>query len=538
MALKIWEWENNVTIENSATLKKIQGIQFKIIGVIIAVVMVNLLGYAAFDFHKTNKRLTREMNWLEESVSSRLGMILADPIWNMDNARVEAILSMEMIDPRICSLVVCERDTENIFVAMQRDVSGKPVVTDKPDFLADYEKAVDILYENEKIATLRIGFTREFFREELSSLLGRSVLVVVIITSIISFILFAFLRRLIISPINSIMKILKQMASGDYSRELNINKKDEIGLMAEEVNNMRRNMGKIISNITSGVKTLVSSSGDLSMISSQLSEGTEQISSRASEVATAAKEMSMNMNSLAAASEQASSNMKMVAIGTEEMPATINEVSKNCENAEKITKDAVFKAKEASDRVDKFGAAVQDISKVTEVITDISEQTNLLALNATIEAARAGEAGKGFAVVANEIKELAKQTAQATHDIEEKIRSIQGSSADAVKEINDISKVIDSVNTIVSTISDSVEEQSKTTTEIAKNVSQAASGIQEINTNIAQTTMFTGEITKDIFDVNNRATDISSGSSQVKTSAIELEKLAEKLHEMVGSFTV
>lgn len=66
-------------------------------------------------------------------------------------------------------------------------------------------------------------------------------------------------------------------------------------------------------------------------------------------------------------------------------------------------------------------ADAQDISKVTEVITEISEQTNLLALNATIEAARAGEAGKGFAVAANEIKELAKQTAEATKEIKIKV---------------------------------------------------------------------------------------------------------------------
>ena len=62
-----------------------------------------------------------------------------------------------------------------------------------------------------------------------------------------------------------------------------------------------------------------------------------------------------------------------------------------------------------------------EIGKVIEVIQDIAEQTNLLALNATIEAARAGDAGKGFAVVATEVKELAKQTANATIDIRKRI---------------------------------------------------------------------------------------------------------------------
>ena len=76
----------------------------------------------------------------------------------------------------------------------------------------------------------------------------------------------------------------------------------------------------------------------------------------------------------------------------------------------------------------------QKIGNVVSLIQDIAEQTNLLALNATIEAARAGEAGKGFAVVANEVKELAKQTAQATGEIAEKVSAIQDDARAAAEE--------------------------------------------------------------------------------------------------------
>lgn len=115
--------------------------------------------------------------------------------------------------------------------------------------------------------------------------------------------------------------------------------------------------------------------------------------------------------------------------------STINEIAQNSEKARTITGESVRKAQGVSVQVDELGNTVQKIGKITEVISKISEQTNLLALNATIEAARAGEAGKGFAVVANEIKELARQTAEATQQIKGQIEGIQNSAAGTVSEI-------------------------------------------------------------------------------------------------------
>lgn len=109
--------------------------------------------------------------------------------------------------------------------------------------------------------------------------------------------------------------------------------------------------------------------------------------------------------------------------------------------------------------MNELGKAAQDIGQVTEVINDISDQTNLLALNATIEAARAGEAGKGFAVVANEIKELAKQTAEAIQSDQSKDYGYSSNNRNNSKSICCVAEVISSVDEIVSSIAAAVEEQ-------------------------------------------------------------------------------
>src|SRR6185369_12057360 len=103
--------------------------------------------------------------------------------------------------------------------------------------------------------------------------------------------------------------------------------------------------------------------------------------------------------------------------------------------AARVATTAVTVAESTTATVTKLGASSVEIGEVIKVITSIAAQTNLLALNATIEAARAGEAGKGFAVVANEVKELAKQTAEATEDISHKIGAIQNDTQEAVTAV-------------------------------------------------------------------------------------------------------
>lgn len=348
------------------------------------------------------------------------------------------------------------------------------------------------------------------------------------------------LTATIVKPVKNVVSNLTDLAQGggDLTFRLEIKSGDEIGELSLRFNQFVEKLQEMIKDITTGVGTLSSSSTELSVISEQLSTNAETTSGNTKTVSNAVEEMSSNLNSVSAAMEESATNTNMVASASEEMTSTISEIAQNTAKALDVSTKAVGQAKGASEKMATLGDAAQAIGKVTESITEISEQTNLLALNATIEAARAGEAGKGFAVVANEIKDLAKQTAESTLSIRTQIDGIQQSTDATVVEIQDIMSVINDINDIIATIASAIEEQSAATQEIANNIAQASQGIDEVNENVAQSSTVAGDVTCELAKVNSSTEEMNAGSSQVRESATELSQLAESLNEMVGRFKV
>ncbi len=489
--------------------------------------------------------------------------IASAALYNFDQVGLKTLLESFMKFEEIVAIRVVDADEKPFGAAWKTDNAkfGETF----PEDLSLNEKLffeTQAMYENEKVGLVQIYYTDLLMNQSLNETktstlneinhfknisaknMGKSsriqylvsfCIVIVLIVTIIF-----VLTVIVIKPINNTVAMIKDIAEGegDLTKRLVIKDQDEIGELSKWFNLFIEKLQGIIKDVSQNAITVDKSSGALSDISTHMSDGILNLSDRSNTVAAAAEEMSANMSSVAAASEQAATNINMVAAAAEEMTNTINEITNNSEKGKSITLTAVNQAKIAVDKVDKLGIAAKDISKVTEVITDISGQTNLLALNATIEAARAGEAGRGFAVVANEIKELARQTADATLEIKERITSIQDSTDESISEIDQISKVIQDVNDIVLAISTAMGEQSSATAEIAENVQQASLGIQDVNENVAQSSTVSEDIAAEISVVSDATSEINQGSAQLDNNAGELLELSGKLKDLVSKFKI
>lgn len=361
---------------------------------------------------------------------------------------------------------------------------------------------------------------------------------VLVIFGLICSLAACFIIQSILTRIARILSFSDRFGGGNLTVTSGIIGEDELGRIGKSLDSMAKKLRQIITGMGKNSSQLNQNSEQLLGVATQVSGNSSDVSEKSQSVAAAASQMSGNMSSVAAAVEETATNVSIMAGAVGEMNTTIGKITSDTENARSITEDAVQQSTRASERVNELGEAAAKIGKVTETITEISEQTNLLALNATIEAARAGEAGKGFAVVANEIKELAKQTAEATMDIRENIESIQSSTTVTVTEISGIADIVKEVNEIVTSIAAALEEQAATTTEISENVNQASIGIQEVTENVAQSSVAAGAVAGNISEVSDKSVTIKSSSTELAKTAQQLNHLAAELAQVVKKFTV
>ena len=256
------------------------------------------------------------------------------------------------------------------------------------------------------------------------------------------------------------------MAQGRLTGYLPVKGRDKLGELARALNSVTYSLGQAL-------LTLKVQADSFEGAAKVLKDAGEQVSSEAVNLRETTKEVFQ-------ATDQASENLATVASATTEMATAAEEIAQNIAQTARMIEETTTATQKARELIDRLGQGSERIESIIKVIDEIAEQTNLLALNATIEAARAGEAGKGFAVVAGEVKELARQTAEATKEIGQMIRTIQEETREAVESVRHIAQAIDQVNDLAGSVATASEEQTAVVSEIDKSINLSAQRMKEV----------------------------------------------------------
>ncbi|SCX19789.1 methyl-accepting chemotaxis protein WspA [Pseudomonas sp. NFACC25] len=243
------------------------------------------------------------------------------------------------------------------------------------------------------------------------------------------------LMRAIMAPMQRIVEILQTMRTGDLSKRLNLERKDEFGAVETGFNDMMTELTALVSQaqrssvqVTTSVTEIAATSKQQQATATETAATTTEIGATSREIAATSKDLVRTMTEVSTAADQASVAAGSGQQGLARMEETMHSVmgAADLVNA----KLAILNEKAGN------------INQVVVTIVKVADQTNLLSLNAAIEAEKAGEYGRGFAVVATEVRRLADQTAVATYDIEQMVREIQSAVSAGVMGMDKFSEEV------------------------------------------------------------------------------------------------
>ena len=347
---------------------------------------------------------------------------------------------------------------------------------------------------------------------------------------------FLISTRKVVNPIVKTNKELKEISAlindnnGDLTKRVNVKSSDEIGQLAQGINQFLDILQNTIGKIVEGSKNLDN------MINS-VGENVTVSNDNAQDVSSAMEELSATMQEIAATIQTVNDNTESVGknvVDIADKTEQINNYSQDMrERADSLAKSADENKRTTDEMVGNIvgtlkkaiedSKSVERVNELTGEILNISSQTNLLALNASIEAARAGEAGKGFAVVADEIRQLA----DSSRDTANNIQAINEHVTSAVYQL------IDNSNKIIKYIEETILADYDSFVQAGAQYNEDACYISETMQEFTEKTEKLKELMKNTVEsIEGISSGVEQSANAVTSSAVSTSQLVEQMNSI------
>lgn len=382
--------------------------------------------------------------------------------------------------------------------------------------------------------------------------LRTKMIVIAVISLFILVLLIERIIHMVVKPIRSLTKTITTMADGDFTVDVKVKGRDEIGRMGRSVEEFLvsiRGMLHEIQNISEKVSSQSETTNNLSVDMNDIAKiqaesmgdlntTVDQLSESITEIADNATSLALVVSDTKTTSIQVEKHMEQTVSTSEKGKSDMHHVSLAMDSIS----DSIRKLDTA---IDKVGKASEEITNIVAVIGNIAEETNLLSLNASIEAARAGEAGKGFAVVASEIGKLAQTSTESVETIVQLIgevtRLVQETVAQAAESMANIGESSEMIHKALQTF-DEIFNDIHTTEDLIGQMMVKVSEVDEVATSMAAISQEQAASTEEINATSEnmviQANTIAESSNTVMGDAMELSESAESLKERIGRFKI
>ncbi|MGI9890087.1 methyl-accepting chemotaxis protein [Vibrio chagasii] len=350
------------------------------------------------------------------------------------------------------------------------------------------------------------------------------------LTSLVLYIVISIASTMVINrllyPLQTLSEALTQLAQGrgDLTQRIDITRMDEIGKLAELVNQFLSQMQSMLKGVVEHSHDLNNHAEKANQLATQSSIRVENQQNDINQIATAIHEMSATAAEVASHAELTASASQASATACNDGQEVIQQ------NRDAITRLAT-QVEDAANVIRELENNAQSINQILSTIQGIAEQTNLLALNAAIEAARAGEQGRGFAVVADEVRVLSQRTHGSTEEIRVMIDTLQKNTEHAVESMTTSTQLAENSVGFAEQAHGSLTKITQAITEINDMALQIASAAEEQRA-------VSEDISRNTQGIKDASDDLAQQAESSRNSSNEMSSAAESMRRDVERFKV